>query len=106
MSVAVYNGVSASCNLCGKIGPILRYDGQRYRQPNYQDYTDGLNSKALRAALQEGFIVIERMLPDGAGNFVHNDMHVCPVCVDEVKFATEPKKPKSKKNGSLRKKLT
>jgi hypothetical protein len=106
MSIGSYNGVSAGCNICGKLGPLLRYDSQRWNNgAQHQDYTNELKRKAETVAIQEGFVVIERLQPNGNGGFIRNDLHVCPSCVDDIKFASEPKKP-NKKTGSHRKKLT
>src|SRR5271155_4871941 len=38
MTIGNYAGASVSCNLCGKLGPLLRYDPNRWNNAQHQDY--------------------------------------------------------------------
>lgn len=88
MTIGQYYTLSVNCNLCGKISTPVRHDRGYYQQVGQEEYTERMNAKAVRLALDEGFIIIERLIPNAAmpGGFQHNDQHVCPACQGEIVF--------------------
>lgn len=89
MTIGQYYTVSITCNLCAKLSPPVRHDRTIYQQQGQEDYTNRINTKALKLAAEEGFITIEKLIPNAAmpGGFQHNDLHICPACQGEMSFA-------------------
>jgi hypothetical protein len=71
-----YYGVSTSCNLCNKLGPMTRFD-HRYTSglPENQYYVDQINATVEKEAMSEGFVRF------GEAN---NIKHFCPVCAKDL----------------------
>jgi hypothetical protein len=91
MSIGAYYGLGCACNVCGKVSGLTTYEQNRYGQQGQEAYTIGMQTQAGSKAAKDGWVRIERHVANNnvIGGFIRNDLHICPACVAEVKFATK-----------------
>lgn len=119
--IAQSNGLAVRCQLCTKIGPLVRYDANRYNRigPGYaaanEFYTQDINKKVQRLALEEGFVQVKRQnhVINGLVNqppAVEEILDFCPNCAHDMrgvsdKFKNKEDEDEDSKKSKLKKKL-
>lgn len=106
-------GIGVKCNICQKMGPLIRYDATRYQYAangRISNYMHTIHNQAVKEAISEGFLALDEpevdvgedeqideaypQAPVQYDNSYQLTKHICHSCLGDISVQFFKKKKK------------